>query len=159
MTATELHDHYSVTRDDLVAQAETYLGRPYRRAGRNARGMDCIGIPLCLARDLKVRDWIAIWSDEECQRYVSVREPGFMRAKLDRFVELGYLRKVSIPELEVGDLILRWGGFGHDCHVSLIYHGDWIIEAHAKEGVRKTRIFQARRRFDFLQGYQFAGVS
>lgn len=153
------------TREDLVECAVGYINTPFRMNGRSRRGIDCVGIPLALARDLRVRGWQRIWADPECNEYARIRPNGFLRAKLDHFVELGLLRHIDVNRLECGDLVLRWAGFNRDHHVSLIYHDEWIIEASMlgerrfpRGRVRKIVVMGRERSLTFLGGYQFSEV-
>ena len=153
------------TRDEIIECALGYIDTPFRMNGRSKRGLDCVGIPLILARDLKITRWKELWDDPECNEYAAVRPNGFLRAKLDHFAGLGLLRHVATNHLGVADLVLRWAGFDRDHHVSLIYHDDWIIEASnqgelrfPKGRVRETRLMPRQRSTSFLGGYQFAGV-
>lgn len=41
-----------ITRADVVAAALAYVGTPFRWQGRNALGLDCVGLPAAVARDL-----------------------------------------------------------------------------------------------------------
>lgn len=45
------------TREDIVAAARRYLGVPYVHQGRHiAHGVDCAGLLMCVAYDLRMRD-------------------------------------------------------------------------------------------------------
>jgi hypothetical protein len=47
----------AVTRADVVICARTYLGTPFQHQGRlKGRGIDCVGLPLCVAEELGLRD-------------------------------------------------------------------------------------------------------
>lgn len=43
-----------MTRDDVIAAARRYLGVPYRKRGRSAHGLDCLGLIILIGRDLHV---------------------------------------------------------------------------------------------------------
>lgn len=40
------------TREQIVSAARRYLGVRYRHQGRNRQGLDCIGLLICVARDV-----------------------------------------------------------------------------------------------------------
>ena len=88
-----------MTREDILQAALSYLDIPFRMNGRSRRGLDCIGIPLVLARDLQVNGWREFWSDSECHEYPTIRPPGYMRAKLDGFVDRDLLRRIDVDKL------------------------------------------------------------
>ena len=73
--------------------------------------------------------------------------------------------KISIPDIQPGDLILRWAGFAVDSHVSLYHSPGFVIEAsihveprYKRGRVRKAPVTPDQQRLSFLNGYQFAGV-
>lgn len=68
------------TRLDLVRQARTYLGVPFRHAGRDRQGVDCVGVLICAARDLS----LTAWDDRDYSRIVS---PERMRGNLLLFAD------------------------------------------------------------------------
>lgn len=47
------------TPDDIVAAARCYLGVPWRHQGRDARGLDCAGLVVVVARELGLTDYDA----------------------------------------------------------------------------------------------------
>ncbi|HEX9768447.1 MAG TPA: NlpC/P60 family protein [Kiloniellales bacterium] len=157
------------TRSDVIAAARAYVGRPFRWGGRSARGLDCVGLPLMVARDLKVAGWEKLWNDPECHAYARVRAPGFLRAKLDTFCQEGVLVRIDRDRLQAGDLVLRFGGFGHDHHVSILAGEGTMIEARSPRGtaasgdrgangkVIETLLTPLERR-TFMGGYQFLSV-
>lgn len=152
------------TREELVDCALGYIDTPFGMGGRSKRRIDCIGLPLALARDLAVENWEVFWADTELHEYRKVRPPGFMRAKLQGFVDAGLLRAVSIPDLQLADMVLR-SGHEHDHHVSITYLDDWVIEASNRRAhgfpsgrVRKVRVLPSERAGTFVGGYQFPGV-
>ena len=45
-------------REEIVSEARKWLGTPFRTKGRiRGRGVDCVGLPLCVMRDLGLADW------------------------------------------------------------------------------------------------------
>jgi cell wall-associated NlpC family hydrolase len=42
----------AVTGQDIVVEARKWLGAPYRHQGRDVRGIDCVGLPIIIARTL-----------------------------------------------------------------------------------------------------------
>lgn len=50
-------------REDIVSEARKWLGTPFRPKGRlKGRGCDCVGLPLCVLRDLGIADWTTDFS-------------------------------------------------------------------------------------------------
>lgn len=43
------------TREQIVSAARSYLGVRYHHQGRNRAGLDCVGLLVCVARDLGFR--------------------------------------------------------------------------------------------------------
>ena len=154
------------TRQQIIEAARSYRNTPFRTAGRNRRGIDCIGVPLCVARDVSARGWELLWRDPDLNAYPRVRGRGIMRAKFTALCEQGLLRRIERNLVEPGDLVLRLGGFGmgHDYHVCLLSKPDMMIEAsNMPEAefpygrvVEVTITPQVRR--TFMAGYQFADV-
>jgi cell wall-associated NlpC family hydrolase len=48
-----------ITRQQVVAEARKWLGTPFCDKGRlRGIGVDCVGLVLCVMRDLKLHDWV-----------------------------------------------------------------------------------------------------
>lgn len=43
-------------REEIVRQARKFLGVPFQHQGRSIRGIDCVGLVLCVAEGLGIRD-------------------------------------------------------------------------------------------------------
>lgn len=43
--------------DQIVEEAKTWVGVPFRHLGRNRRGVDCIGLVICVAHELNLSDF------------------------------------------------------------------------------------------------------
>lgn len=46
-----------MTGYDIVRQARQYLGVPYYHCGRDRNGLDCAGLLIRVAHDLKITEW------------------------------------------------------------------------------------------------------
>jgi cell wall-associated NlpC family hydrolase len=48
-----------MTPADVIAEARSYLGVPFRHQGRDHRGIDCVGVPIAVGRTLGLwpQDW------------------------------------------------------------------------------------------------------
>ena len=69
-----------IARTQIVATTRTWLGTPFQHQGRiKGRGVDCVGLPLCVMAELGVTDLLADYRNypsqptgrvvhEECQR-------------------------------------------------------------------------------------------
>jgi hypothetical protein len=47
----------TVTPDQVVAAARSYIGTRWHHQGRNRAGLDCVGLIVCVAHDLGVSDF------------------------------------------------------------------------------------------------------
>ncbi len=83
-----------MTPDEFVAQLRTYLGVPFWHCGRARTGVDCIGLPICAARDLGV-----IIADIES--YTVHVDPEVLCGNIEH-----YCRTVPAEERQVGDLLI-----------------------------------------------------
>ncbi len=43
-----------LTADSFIAAARTYIGVPWQHQGRSRHGIDCVGLLVCVARDLGI---------------------------------------------------------------------------------------------------------
>ena len=48
---------YNSIRQQIVATANGYIGTPWRRYGRSKFGVDCVGLLICIAKDLKLCEY------------------------------------------------------------------------------------------------------
>ena len=153
-----------VERAEIIEVVRQYLNTPFQYGGRTKRGADCVFLPQIAAKTLQIPGWKIIWSDKECHAYPRVREPGFMRRKLNSFVDRGILRRVELHDLGLADMVLRFGGLGHDHHVSMMSYDGMLIEARQKPEPRfpRGRIVECTitplERASFMCGYQFRDV-
>ncbi len=43
--------------NDIVECAHTLIGVPFKHMGRNLLGIDCVGVPIYIAKTLTIKDW------------------------------------------------------------------------------------------------------
>lgn len=108
-------------RQQIVDEARTWLGVPWRHLGRNRQGIDCVGIGVAVAQALGITDY-------DIQTYSRTPSPGLLDG----------LRKVAdeipITDILPGDfLVMRDSAYPY--HVAFVSekHGvTHIIHAHAR---------------------------
>ena len=128
------------TAADIIRAARSYLRAPYRHKGRGAGGVDCVGLLLCVARDLGILP-------------ASLEAPPYGREPSEALVQMldRWCARIDAPR--PGCVVtMRW--FRIPRHVG-IYTGPTLIHAHEMlGGVVEHGINDAwRRRFT---GYWWA---
>lgn len=78
--------------EHIIEVARTYMGVPYLHQGRNRAGLDCIGLIVCVARDLGM-------DVQDMDRYTTDPEPEKLMAGL-----AGHLQEIPIGEAAIGDV-------------------------------------------------------
>jgi cell wall-associated NlpC family hydrolase len=109
-----------MTGFEYVTQARDYIGVPFRHAGRNRNGVDCVGLVLCAAYDLKL---------------TTFQTPPYSRQVDSEAMRRGLMacgREVSPQELEPGD-VLFLKVLGTPTHLA-VYTGATIIHAYEPSG-------------------------
>lgn len=96
------------SREEIVEEARKWLGTRWRHQGRNASGLDCIGLLVRVATDLGI-------SDYDIKGY-SRRTVG---DDFTRHFEIVGLKRKPIPDAEPGDILIT-----HDrnfpCHCGIV---------------------------------------
>ena len=110
-----------IRREDIVAAARGWLGVPWRHQGRSRRGVDCVGLLVCVARELgvPVRDFTAYARHADTFDFVE----HFRRN----------LKPVRLPEKAPGD-VLVFAESAYPCHCGILserYGAPHLIHAHA----------------------------
>ena len=82
-----------LTADSFIAAARTYVGVPWQHQGRSRHGVDCVGLLVCVARDLCVP------VDDDGPNYE--REP-----RAHDLVRLLRRHCVSVADMRRGDIVL-----------------------------------------------------
>lgn len=82
------------TRADIVTEARTWMGVPWRHLGRNRQGVDCAGLVVVVAKALGVADY---------------DHTGYTRKAFDHTMLLHFqnnMRQKAIAEGKPGDVLL-----------------------------------------------------
>lgn len=110
-----------VTRDQVIDEARTWLGVPWRHLGRNRAGIDCVGLGVVVLRDLNLNGY-------DIPAYGRQQSPELMRG-IRRIGE-----EINIKDLQPGDFVLVRDGV-YPFHVAIYSHRHGVphlIHAHAK---------------------------
>lgn len=121
----------SITREQVVITARAYLGAPWLHQGRNRAGLDCVGLLVCVARDIgypveDVRGYSRESSGEAFQAALSVQ-----------------LDKIDITEARAGDILaMRTSkSLWHCLFITEQRDGaTWAIHAIANDQVAEHRL-------------------
>lgn len=99
---------------DVVAAARSYVGAKWRHQGRSRAGIDCAGLIICVARDLRLADGFV--DDRSYKRQPDGRTlHGLLRAHLD---------EVRRSEIRPGDVAeMRVVSDGYPQHLGIIADG------------------------------------
>lgn len=112
------------TRQDIIEQARRYLGTPFRHQGRNAEGMDCVGLLIRVGKDLNLID-----PEYDYLRYGNANAPNLLLDEMRRMLKWKPTRR-----RESGDILVFSLPY-YPCHTA-IYTGEGII--HAYNAVNKV---------------------
>lgn len=126
--------------DDVIAAARRRLGTPYRAAGAQGCGTNCLGLWVLVARDLDgLKDLASAAAPfaEHCREH----KPGEMRRLLKH-----HLRAISRTEALPGDLMLFRNRQDSAQHLALLTGEDCIIHACNRSG----RVVEHRRPADWV---------
>lgn len=113
----------------IVAVARTYLGTPFQPQGRvRGRGLDCVGLPLCVAEELGLKD-------RHGREFHRSDHLGYPSQPVDRRVhEICQQRLIEKPvgEIAAGDVITVQSDV-LPCHVAIVvdmHHAWGMIHAY-----------------------------
>jgi NlpC/P60 family putative phage cell wall peptidase len=135
-----------MTRDDIVAEARSWLGTPYHhQAALKGVGCDCIG----LLRGVYEAFVAPLNVDINYSPHWH-----FHRAEEVLYAHAcQYAEEILLESADIGDVLLFGFGTGPAAHAGIIASADTIIHAYAEIGkVAETRLsdkWLARRRFAF----------
>jgi len=135
------------TPEQLVTAARSWLGEPWRHQGRGVRGIDCVGLVIRVAQDLKLIDFdITTYN----RRAKGVGFQSHFQAHMD---------KIPLSELSESDVIIFRDQM-YPCHCAFYSETKGrptIIHAHAlrrkviEEGYEGEWINKAVMAFRFRQ--------
>lgn len=118
-----------ITAHDIVSEARTWVGVPFRHQGRTRRGVDCVGLVIVVAQELRVLPSTFIRNDYG-------RNPS--RQELDEKIAAHCTR---IDEPEPGCLLaIRWNR--ELSHVAF-FTGDTMIHSYERVGKVTEHGFRA----------------
>ncbi len=133
------------TREEIVAEARSWLGTPYQHQGRTkGKGVDCLGLVAMVGRALGLTDYDRL-------DYGRLPNPRRMREELK-----AQLREISLRDAGPGDVVhMSWGI--DPMHLGILTP-DGIIHAYSRvpavveHGV--DREWRGRMRF----AYRYPGI-
>lgn len=97
-----------MTRADIVSAARAYLGVRYVHQGRSTAGMDCLGLLICVGRDLGF-----LPHDYDRQDYThQPSAPVLLAGMTDR------LQPIALAEAQPGDILVL-ASAGQPVHVGI----------------------------------------
>ncbi|ARK56313.1 NlpC/P60 family protein [Burkholderia pseudomallei] len=135
----------SVTREQFVAEARSWLDTPYQHQGRlKGVGVDCIGLLACVAHALDLSD--ADFTDYER------RPDGRLRPVLET-----HLERVPLDEAQGADVLLfAWSST--PIHIAIMTDATHIIHAYIpNRRVVESRLDEAMR-VRVVAAYHVPGV-
>jgi cell wall-associated NlpC family hydrolase len=107
---------------DIIPAARSYLGVPFYHAGRDRKGIDCIGLIVCVAKDLG-------YQFKDDRNYAPGIYPDRMLTGMSQFSH-------EVDDRQPGD-ILVFGHRGLPMHCA-IYTGETIIHCEARAWLQKV---------------------
>lgn len=130
--------------DDIAARARTYMGVPYSHLGRSRRGVDCIGLVICVARDLGL-----VAPDFDVAHYSRYPQAGVLEGELAQYLlaSAGDLQSGQVVTLKIHRMPFHVGiiGTGPGGTVRLIhsYISTGCVCEHTLDGKWSRRISRA----------------
>lgn len=82
------------TRDEVLAEARSWIGVPYLHQGRSRLGVDCVGLLIKVAHGLGM-------SDYDVAGYARVPSSDFLRAECERL-----MRRIPVSQRQPADVLL-----------------------------------------------------
>lgn len=135
----------TVTRDQFVAEARTWLGTPYQHQGRlKGVAVDCIGLLVCVAQTLGL--------SEADMRDYGRRPDGRLRPLLE-----AHLERVPVLEADAADVVL-FSFAAVPVHVGILTAPDHLIHAYLpNRKVVESRLDDAMRSH-IASAYHIPGI-
>lgn len=108
-----------MTGRDVVEKAREFIGCRYRHQGRTREGMDCIGLPVLVRRELGMP---ALDATAYGTRSTGTEMLDYCRA---------HMREISKEDLQPGDLIVQMNGAVRHMAIVADYAGGGLSIVHA----------------------------
>ncbi|AAT69484.1 cell wall-associated hydrolase [Alphaproteobacteria phage PhiJL001] len=124
-----------VTRDDIVAEALSWEGVPWRHQGRTRKGIDCAGLAVLVGSSLGL-------TTANPTAYPRRPDGSFLRHFQDA------LEQIPVRDILPGDVVIFSGtDHSHVCHCGIVavkYNRQSVIHAHAtRRKVIHERMWEA----------------
>ena len=138
-----------ITRDDIVAEARSWLGTPFRHQGRiKGVGVDCAGVVIETGRALGLTDYAE-------EGYSKQPNPYRMGHTLDL-----YLDRIYMSEAQPGDVY--WMRFIEPMHLAIATQLDdgrpGLVHAYADRGKCVEHTLNDKWQRRIVRCYRFRGV-
>jgi len=134
-----------IIRDDIVKAAKCYIGTPFVHQGRSRNGIDCIGLIICVGKDLGLTNYDYVAYERSPDRHIFMNE---LRSNLVH----KYLQ-----ERQPGD-ILTFALPRYPCHVGIYCGSNLIIHALFTRGMVVEHHLDERWMNLARECYSFNGV-
>lgn len=124
------------TRDNVIAEARTWIGVPVEHQGRSRLGVDCVGLAVCVARALGLSNGFDVTN---YPRHGSATD-------FAKYFEKAGARRIRVIDAKPGDImIFREILFPCHCAILSTKRGEpTIIHAHATRGAVVEEAFDER---------------
>lgn len=145
----------TISRDDIVAEARSWIGTRYRHQGRRKGvGVDCIGLVGGVALACGVRNAAEWMRDADMHNYARTPDPAMLRRSVTT-----YLDPVGTGRALPGDVLLF--ALDHQPrHFALLVAPGRVVHAYALLAARRV-VEQSLpiARAQLISAYRFEGVA
>ena len=139
-----------IERSHIVSTARGYIGTPFHHQGRSVHGMDCVGLLVCIARDLGI-------NVRDNTTYPRIPDPAELLAGLERN---GLRRLESGKDAGPGDVVVFWcrpkSREAH--HVAVLTEEGTLVHALSELGRVMETPYDERWQAQTLFAYTWGGV-
>ena len=104
-------------RNVIVECARTYVGTPFPHQGRvKGKGIDCVGLPLCVAAELGLKDKRGNPIHVELAGKYSDQPQGNLVHETVGY----YINRKGMPDMKPGDVLTMWVAHGATTHAGIV---------------------------------------
>jgi cell wall-associated NlpC family hydrolase len=147
-----------INRQQVVIEARKWIKTPFIHQGRRrGLGVDCVGLPLCVIRDLGLGDWSPFYP-----AYSTTPTGDEVLKACRELVGQDLLYERTAGEVEIGDILVF--RVNHSaCHAAIMAESspgrrDRIIHAYSPVGYVVEVQFDKKWRKRFAAGFGIVGV-